>query len=62
MSEKPIGPIFSQELAAAGLLGLPFAWVADGSFTFSDAMTREQIDDVLAVYEAHDPTKTAEIS
>ena len=60
MSTKPIGPTFSQELGVAGLLGLPFAWGGDGTFTFSEAMTKEQIDAVLAVYEAHDPNKTVD--
>lgn len=53
---KNIGPTFSAELSAAGLLGLPFAWAADGALTFGDAMTAEQIAAVEAVYAAHDPS------
>lgn len=50
-----IGNTFSDELKAAGLLGLPFSWGADGSFEFSPTMTQEQRDAVMAVYAAHDP-------
>lgn len=52
---KNIGPTFSAELSAAGLLGLPFAWASDGALTFGDTMTAEQIAAVEAVYLAHDP-------
>lgn len=55
--KKAIGPTFPDELKDVGLFGLPFAWGDDGSFSFSDDMTEEQIEDVMAVYEAHDPTK-----
>lgn len=56
MENKLIGPSFYDELVVAKLAGLPFAWSADGQFTFSDDMTQEQISAVQAVYEAHDPT------
>ena len=52
---KVIGPTFGDELGKANLLGLPFSWGADGSFSFMPTMTPEQIDGVMAVYEAHDP-------
>lgn len=52
---KPIGQHFAKELETAGLLGLPFSWGDDGSFTFSEAMAPAQIDAVMAVYAAHDP-------
>lgn len=55
---KKIGETFANELAAAGLLGLPFAWGEDGAFQFDGRMTPEQIVQVAAVYAAHDPTKT----
>lgn len=55
MAKKKIGPNFHYELGAAGLLGLPFGYSSDGEFTFNEAMTQEQIDAVMAVYEAHDP-------
>lgn len=53
---KKIGHSFAKELEAAGLLGLPFSWGEDGSFTFSDEMSQAQRDAVLAVYESHDPS------
>jgi len=52
---KPIGPSFSDELKAAGLLGLPFSWGTDGVIQFDSRMTQAQIDAVKAVYDAHDP-------
>lgn len=54
MEKKPIGLHFAAELEAAGVLKLPFAWGADGQFSFSPAMTEEQVAAVLAVYAAHD--------
>lgn len=53
---KAIGPSFATELKVAGLLGLPFAWGADGGFTFDPALTQVQITAILAVYAAHDPS------
>ncbi len=53
-----IGLTFGDELLAAGLAGLPFAWGADGTFEFSSRMTAEQRAAVLEVYAVHDPTKT----
>lgn len=55
---KQIGQTFADELKGAGLIGLPFAWCDDGTFTFSYDMTPEQIAAVQAVYEAH-PSYTA---
>ena len=52
---KVIGPTFSAELAAAGLLGLPMSWGSDGVIEFDPSMTEEQQAAVLAVYQAHDP-------
>ncbi|CAL8476392.1 tail fiber assembly protein [Caballeronia sp. S22] len=57
MTQKGIGPSFADELAAAGLSGLPFSWTSDGDFTYSESMTADQIAQVQAVYDAHDPTK-----
>lgn len=57
-----IGPSFPSELQAAGLLGLPFSWGADGVFTFDLRMTSAQIAAVQAVHAAHDPTKPAPLS
>lgn len=57
MTNKAIGPTFPAELAAAGVLTLPFSWSADGDISFSPSMTSDQIAAVQAVYAAHDPTK-----
>ena len=50
-----IGPSFSSELTAQGLIGLPFSWKDDGTFTFDEKMTSDQIAAVKAVLAAHDP-------
>jgi hypothetical protein len=55
MTQKAIGPNFSNELAAAGLTGLPFSWSPDGTLTFMPAMTSAEISAVEAVYAAHNP-------
>jgi hypothetical protein len=54
---KAIGPNFQNELKAAGLLGLPFAWGDDGAINFGAAITPTQQAAIEAVYAAHDPTK-----
>lgn len=54
-----IGPAFIEELAAASLLGLPFAWGDDGSVQYDERMTAEQRAAVAAVLAAHDPQKPA---
>jgi hypothetical protein len=54
-----IGPSFPDELRTAGLTGLPFAWGDDGTFTFDERMTPEQIVGVQALYAAHDPKAPA---
>lgn len=64
---KKIGPSFGHELMAAGLAGLPFSWSPDGEFRFAtdpsdlnpNPMTPEQVAEVLAVYDAHDPDTPA---
>lgn len=53
---KTIGPSFESEIAAAGLRGLPFSWGADGQMNLSQ-LTPEQRSAVLAVYNAHDPSR-----
>lgn len=55
---KAIGPTFPDELKAAGLLGAPFAWGADGTFSYDPSMKQTDIDAIQKVYAAHDPTKT----
>lgn len=52
---KTIGPSFFDEIKAAGLAGLDFAYGADGAFVFDPRMTPEQIAAVEAVYAAHEP-------
>jgi hypothetical protein len=54
-----IGTSFPAELQAAGLLGLPFSWGADGSFQFDAKMTATQIAAVQAVYAKHNPNTPA---
>lgn len=52
-----IGPNFGNELAAAGLAGLPFAWASDGTITGETNLTSAQQTALVAVVAAHDPTK-----
>ncbi|GEM_PF-1200470 len=65
-----LGPSFPSELAAAGLVGLPFSWSEngvnfgdvinlDGSITVNEALTPEQRDAILAVVAAHDANAEA---
>lgn len=58
---KKIGPSFSSELKAAGLLGLPFGWGDDGALCFASEMTPSQIAAVESVYAAHDPDAPAPV-
>ncbi|OZI23625.1 hypothetical protein CAL26_09290 [Bordetella genomosp. 9] len=55
--QKRIGPTFGFELEAAGLLGLPFLWMSDGTITFVGDLSAAQRDAVVAVYASHDPAK-----
>lgn len=57
MTQNAIGPSFSDELAAAGLLGLPFTWSPEGVIEFGEGVTDAQKADVEAIYATHDPTK-----
>lgn len=52
-----IGPTFSDELAAAGLVGLPFVWGDDGSFSGRENLTPAQNAALDAVIAAHDPSR-----
>ncbi len=52
-----IGSNFANELAAAGLLGLPFCWSPSGTITYGPGITSEQQTAIEAVLAAHDPTK-----
>lgn len=55
MAQKQIGPNFANEIRAAGLGGLPFAWDNAGNFVYGPDMTQDQINAVQAVYAAHNP-------
>lgn len=55
MANKKIGPTFSAELSIAGLMGMPFSWGEDGTFSFDPQMRPKDIDAVLKVYNEHDP-------
>lgn len=58
MTQKAIGPSFFDELVAyGGLVGQHFTWSPDGIIEFFEDTPQAVIDGVLAVYEAHDPTK-----
>jgi hypothetical protein len=50
------GPTFGSELAAAGVAGLPFSWLADGTIV-DQGLTPEQLAQVQAVVAAHDPSR-----
>ena len=50
-----IGPRFAEELAAAGLGGLPITWDANGVDLSDVRLQPQQKDAVLAVLAAHDP-------
>lgn len=54
MSEIVIGPGFAAEIEAAGLMGLPFAWSAQG-VTYGADLTAPQRAAIEAVVAAHDP-------
>jgi hypothetical protein len=48
-------PVFVKELQVANLLGLSFSWSPDGQL-LNQGCTEAQWTQVLAVYDAHDPT------
>jgi hypothetical protein len=55
---KALGPTFIDEITAAGLAGLPFAWGdTDDSITGRENLTTEQNATLDGVVAAHDPTK-----
>jgi hypothetical protein len=55
---KQLGPIFGDEVIAAGLGGLPFSWGnTDDSITGRENLTTEQNTTLDGVVAAHDPTK-----
>ena len=55
---KDLGPTFGDEVFAAGLGGLPFAWGAtDETITGRENLTTEQNTTLDGVVAAHDPTK-----
>lgn len=52
-----IGPNFANELAAAGLLGLPFSWGTDGVIEYGESISAAQKTAIEAVLAAHNPAK-----
>lgn len=55
---KQLGPTFGDEVLAAGLGGLPFAWGAtDETITGRENLTAEQNATLDGVVAAHDPSK-----
>ena len=55
---KQLGPTFGDEVIAAGLGGLPFAWGdTDESITGRENLTAAQNTTLDGVVAAHDPTK-----
>jgi hypothetical protein len=56
MAQNAIGPNFSNEVAAAGLAGLPFSWGSDGLHDTSQ-LTAAQLTSLEAVLAAHNPAK-----
>jgi hypothetical protein len=56
MTQKAIGPSFSDELALhGGLVGEHFTWSPDGTIEFFEDTPVSVISGVEAVYAAHDP-------
>jgi hypothetical protein len=53
-----IGPKFSEDIRAAGLAGLPFAWTEDG-ITYGSTLTPEQRAAIEAVLASHNPQAPA---
>lgn len=53
-----LGPMFGQELTAAGLVNVPLSWTQDGEIFGRENLTPEQNATLDAVIAAHDPTKT----
>jgi hypothetical protein len=50
-----LGSNFANEIARAGLMGLPFTWAADGIHTVGPSMTPERVAALEALIKAHDP-------
>jgi hypothetical protein len=55
---KQLGPTFGEEITAAGLFGLPFAWGdTDDTILGRENLTAEQNTTLDGVVAAHDPSK-----
>ena len=52
---KRIGPTFGDEILAAGLHGLPFAWGEDGDFCGRENLSPAENATLDAVIAAHNP-------
>lgn len=57
MGTRRIGPYFGDELAAAGLAGLPISWGEDGIVTGRELLMAPQQAALDAVIAAHDPQR-----
>lgn len=47
--------VIAQQLAAAGLAGLPFTWGSDGAIAYDPSITPAQRTAIEAVFAAYDP-------
>lgn len=55
-----LGPTFGDEVIAAGLGGLPFTWMPDGTINHRETLTPAQNATLDSTVAAHDPTKQRE--
>jgi len=55
VSAGRIGPSFGEELAQAGLRGIPISWSADGQIIGRETLPRDQQRTLDKVLAAHDP-------
>lgn len=58
---RKLGPTFGDEVIAAGIGGLPFAWGDDGEFCGRENLTDEQNIVLDTVIAAHDPSKERQL-
>jgi hypothetical protein len=61
MTDIVIGPGFAAEIEAAGLMGLPFSWSAQG-VTYGADLTTQQRAAIETVVAAHDPASLGKLA